>query len=190
MLSWPQLSWVAEAENGRIVGYVLSKMYVFDCLHLTHCVLTPVCSDEDTENTTDETHGHITSVAVLRSHRRLGLATRLMVQAHMDMRDVFGVTKCCLHVREGNVAARSMYMGKLGYHVAATESKYYGDGEDALYCQCELAQPCAVGVKALPKPADEPRGEDGLTVKQRKRRRQRQRKKARAAAAARAEAGQ
>lgn len=25
-LSWPQLSYVAEAENGKIVGYVLAKM--------------------------------------------------------------------------------------------------------------------------------------------------------------------
>lgn len=30
-LSWPQLSYVAEDHKGRIVGYVLAKMYV-DCL--------------------------------------------------------------------------------------------------------------------------------------------------------------
>lgn len=29
-LSWPQLSYVAEDEEGRIVGYVLAKMYVID----------------------------------------------------------------------------------------------------------------------------------------------------------------
>ncbi len=27
-LSWPQLSYVAEDDNGRIVGYVLAKMWV------------------------------------------------------------------------------------------------------------------------------------------------------------------
>ena len=32
-LSWPQLSYVAEDEKGRIVGYVLAKMYVF-CAHV------------------------------------------------------------------------------------------------------------------------------------------------------------
>jgi ribosomal protein S18 acetylase RimI-like enzyme len=33
--------------------------------------------DEDTS----EIHGHITSLAVLRSHRKLGLATKLMQQS-------------------------------------------------------------------------------------------------------------
>lgn len=28
LLSWPQLSYVAEDHKGRIVGYVLAKMYV------------------------------------------------------------------------------------------------------------------------------------------------------------------
>jgi peptide alpha-N-acetyltransferase len=28
LLSWPQCSWVAENEDGNIVGYVLAKMYV------------------------------------------------------------------------------------------------------------------------------------------------------------------
>lgn len=48
-LSWPQLSYVAEDEKGNIVGYVLAKM------------------EEDQE---DLKHGHITSLAVKRSHRR------------------------------------------------------------------------------------------------------------------------
>ena len=33
-LSWPQLSFVAEDENGKIVGYVLSKMFVYKILYL------------------------------------------------------------------------------------------------------------------------------------------------------------
>ena len=48
-LSWPQLSYVAEDYDGKIVGYVLAKM------------------DEETD---DDPHGHITSLAVKRSHRR------------------------------------------------------------------------------------------------------------------------
>ena len=48
-LSWPQLSFVAEDPNrGEIVGYVLAKM------------------EEEAE---DDPHGHITSLAVKRSHR-------------------------------------------------------------------------------------------------------------------------
>ena len=48
-LSWPQLSFVAEEpSSGQIVGYVLAKM------------------EEEAE---DDPHGHITSLAVKRSHR-------------------------------------------------------------------------------------------------------------------------
>ena len=47
-LSWPQLSFVAEDPGGQIVGYVLAKM------------------EEEAE---DDPHGHITSLAVKRSHR-------------------------------------------------------------------------------------------------------------------------
>ena len=62
-LSWPQVSYVAVDEDGKIVGYVLAKM-------------------EDEEPT--DPHGHITSLAVLRSYRRLGLANKLMEQARMS----------------------------------------------------------------------------------------------------------
>jgi ribosomal protein S18 acetylase RimI-like enzyme len=56
LLSWPPLQHVAEDASGKIVGYVLAKM-----------------EEEDVE-----LHGHVTSLAVLRSHRKLGLATKLM----------------------------------------------------------------------------------------------------------------
>ena len=66
ILSWPQLLFVAEDENsGAIVGYVLAKME---------------------EETGKETYGHITSLAVLRSHRKLGLATKLMEAAQHSMK--------------------------------------------------------------------------------------------------------
>ena len=63
-LSWPQLSYVAEDEKGKIVGYVLAKM------------------EEDPDDSVP--HGHITSLAVKRSHRRLGLAQKLMDQVRWN----------------------------------------------------------------------------------------------------------
>jgi peptide alpha-N-acetyltransferase len=66
ILSWPQLLYVAEDYNGRIVGYVLAKM----------------------EEETNECHGHITSLAVLRTHRKLGIATKLMTAAQNAMEQV------------------------------------------------------------------------------------------------------
>ena len=61
ILTWPQLSYVAEDEKGRIVGYILAKM------------------DEDAQP--DDVHGHVTSISVLRTFRRLGLAQKLMLMS-------------------------------------------------------------------------------------------------------------
>lgn len=58
VLSWPHLLFVAEDYDGKIVGYVLAKI-----------------DDEENQATI---HGHITSLSVLRTHRKLGLATKLM----------------------------------------------------------------------------------------------------------------
>merc|ERR1711968_436938 len=63
VLSWPQLLFCAEDYNKKIVGYVLAKM------------------EEDAE----VPHGHITSLAVLRSHRKLGIAAKLMTAAQESM---------------------------------------------------------------------------------------------------------
>lgn len=74
ILSWPQLLYVAEDYNGRIVGYVLAKM----------------------EEESNECHGHITSLAVLRTHRKLGLATKLMTAAQAAMEQVaFSILELC-----------------------------------------------------------------------------------------------
>lgn len=78
-LTWPQLSFVAvvrprgghktkssgpgmagdvTGEYPKVVGYVLAKM--------------------EEEPTDGKQHGHITSLSVMRTHRRLGIAERLM----------------------------------------------------------------------------------------------------------------
>ncbi len=92
-LSWPQLIHVAENHKGQIVGYVLAKM------------------EEDAV----PAHGHITSLAVLRTHRKCGIATNLMRQAHARMKEAFGAHYCSLHVRYTNNAAFHLYSQTLGY---------------------------------------------------------------------------
>ena len=59
IMSWPQLLHVAEDGRGEIVGYVLAKM----------------------EEDSSVPHGHITSLAVLRTYRKRGIATKLMKAA-------------------------------------------------------------------------------------------------------------
>lgn len=100
---------VAEDAKGRIVGYVLSKM----------------------EEEASVVHGHITSLAVLRPYRKLGLARRLMHCAHEAMKDTFEAQYVSLHVRESNTAAKHLYIESLGYTIHDIEAKYYADSEDA-----------------------------------------------------------
>ncbi|KAI5360016.1 putative GNAT domain, acyl-CoA N-acyltransferase, N-acetyltransferase Ard1 [Septoria linicola] len=126
-LSWPQLSYVAvdvsrpqktPYDAPKIVGYVLAKM------------------EEDPQDGVQ--HGHITSLSVMRTHRRLGLAEKLMRQSQRAMFETYGAQYVSLHVRESNFAALSLYRDTLGFKVIATEAKYYADGEDAYSMRMDL----------------------------------------------------
>lgn len=113
LLSWPQLLWVAEDFDGKIVGYVLAKM------------------EEDTNK-----HGHITSLSVLRTHRKRGIATALMRRSQHEMEHVFQAEYVSLHVRQSNRAAYHLYSQTLQYEVNDIEKGYYADGEDAYDMRC------------------------------------------------------
>lgn len=120
-LTWPQLLYVAEDYKKRIVGYVLAKM-----------------NDEDAEDSVP--HGHITSLAVCRSHRKMGIATKLMKAANRAMRESFSAKYVSLHVRESNRAAFHLYNVTLGYKVHDVEKGYYADGEDAYDMRCNFEE--------------------------------------------------
>ena len=111
-LAWPQILFVAEADNGNIVGYVMAKL------------------DED-EKKSKKIEAHITSLSVLRTHRKLGIATKLMRATHEQMVKVLKCESCSLRVRVTNRAAINLYQGVLGYKINDVETKYYADGEDA-----------------------------------------------------------
>ncbi|XP_065830103.1 N-alpha-acetyltransferase 10-like [Oscarella lobularis] len=117
-LSWPQLSYVAEDEKGKIVGYVLAKM------------------EEDPD---EAPHGHITSLAVKRPYRRLGLAQKLMDQASRSMVECFAAEYVSLHVRKSNRAALHLYETTLKFEIYDTEPRYYADGEDAFAMKRDLS---------------------------------------------------
>ena len=115
-LSWPQLSYIAEDEDGKTVGYVLAK------------------TEEDPD---DGPHG---SLAVKRSHQRLGLAQKLMGQASRVMIENFNAKYVSLHVRKSNWAALHLYSNALNFQVSEVEPKYYADGEDAYAMKPGLSQ--------------------------------------------------
>jgi hypothetical protein len=83
-------------------------------------------------------HGHITSLSVMRTHRRLGLAEKLMRQSQRAMAETFAAHYVSLHVRVSNTAALHLYRDTLGFTVDKVEAKYYADGEDAYSMKMEL----------------------------------------------------
>eukprot|EP01027_Heterolobosea_sp_BB2_P006871 GEZU01010302.1.p1 GENE.GEZU01010302.1~~GEZU01010302.1.p1 ORF type:complete len:202 (-),score=63.70 GEZU01010302.1:413-1018(-) len=150
-LTWPQLLYVAEDYNGKVVGYVLSKM------------------EEDAA----EPHGHITSLAVMRTHRKLRLANKLMEQAERDMEDVFGANYLSLHVRKSNAGAIHLYKNTLGFDEHGIEKKYYADQEDAYDMRKQLkgrkqAAACKGGDDKAAKPgvANKPQEATAATTEQ------------------------
>ncbi|KAF2759711.1 hypothetical protein EJ05DRAFT_474775 [Pseudovirgaria hyperparasitica] len=84
-------------------------------------------------------HGHITSLSVMRTHRRLGLAEKLMRQSQRAMAETFSAHYVSLHVRMSNTAALHLYRDTLGFTVDKVEAKYYADGEDAYSMRMELS---------------------------------------------------
>ncbi len=86
-------------------------------------------------------HGHITSLAVLRPYRKLGLAAKLMEQANHAMHETYGSQFCSLHVRRSNRAALHLYRQSMGFEEVGVELKYYADGEDAFSMRKALGAP-------------------------------------------------
>ena len=129
-MTWPQLSFVAvvrpprnaspaQLKYPKVVGYVLAKL------------------EEDVPAGQPQ-HGHITSISVLRTHRRLGIAEKLMRLSSRAMAEVYNAEYVSLHVRMSNVAALGLYKDTLGFEVEKTEKGYYADGEDALQMKWSL----------------------------------------------------
>lgn len=114
-----QLSYIAEDEVGKIVGYVLAKM------------------EEDPDNVP---HGHITPLAVKRCHLSFALAKKLMDQASQAMIENFSAKYVSLHARKSNRAALHLCSNTLNLQVSEVEPKYYADGEDAYALKRDLSQ--------------------------------------------------
>ena len=90
----------------------------------------------DEDETKHPPHGHITSLSVLRTHRKRGIATLLMKRSQTEMASVFGAYYVSLHVRKSNRAAFHLYNETLKYEIHDIERGYYADGEDAYDMRC------------------------------------------------------
>ncbi|KAL6449663.1 ARD1 N-terminal acetyltransferase A complex catalytic subunit ARD1 [Candida maltosa Xu316] len=138
ILSWPQASFVATTyenindselsstiptdpkgdtayinKGEKIIGYVLGKM------------------EDDADATDKIPHGHITSLSVMRTYRRMGIAAKLMRQSLYAMCESFNAKK-------SNRAALHLYRDSLNFEVQSIEKSYYQDGEDAYAMRLDL----------------------------------------------------
>jgi len=102
---WPDLCYVQEAPNGRLMGYVLGKV----------------------EGAGQELHGHVTAITVSPQYRRLGLARGMMHLIEQISDEVYEALFVDLFVRCKNSIARDMYEG-MGYSVWRRIIGYYGTG--------------------------------------------------------------
>jgi len=118
--------------NGENVSHALDR---------TILALKRIREEETPEG--EEPHGHVTSISVLRSYRRLGLAKKLMIQSRVynlpsfscisliyspmleeAMVNVYKAGYVSLHVRKSNRAAIGLYRDTLGFLVDKVEEKY------------------------------------------------------------------
>lgn len=123
MSMWPEYMRVAESPiltvfaskadsvlGGRVMGYMIAK----------------------SEGYGENWHGHVTALSVAPEYRRMGLASRLM----LEFEDTSDRKKCYfadLFVRASNELGHSVYT-KLGYIIYRRVLNYYAgkdDGEDA-----------------------------------------------------------
>lgn len=101
--------------EGRILGYIMCRKETDFSSFSQHFSLSP--------------RGHLVSLAVRSSNRRMGLGRSLVEAAHDAMRRN-GIKESYLEVRADNTPAISLYKG-MGYEVKKTVSSYYMDGTTA-----------------------------------------------------------
>ncbi|KAI3906859.1 hypothetical protein MKW98_004909 [Papaver atlanticum] len=115
---WPRLVYVAEDHGtGCVVGFVFAEM----------------------EGEGTETHGYIADLGVLPTHRKSGIAKKLMDAAHNALVQEYDSEYVSLHVLKSNQDAINLYSEKLGYNYEIA-ANFYENGEDAYVMQKQLQE--------------------------------------------------
>ncbi|KAI3906856.1 hypothetical protein MKW98_004906 [Papaver atlanticum] len=91
-----------------------------------------------------ERHGYISYLGVYPTHRKLGIAKKLMTAAEKALVQEYGSEYVFLHVGRSSVAAISLFTEKLGYQTQKTAAEFYDNGEDAQVMRKQL-QPKQAG---------------------------------------------
>ncbi|KAK2947663.1 putative N-terminal acetyltransferase A complex catalytic subunit NAA10 [Blattamonas nauphoetae] len=153
----PEMIQIAELPHShKVIGYVMSRM------------------QERNNIQKEPPYGGITSVSILRTYRKMGIAHRLMRCAHRAMGEIYGAEYVSLHVRETNTAAKHLYLKTMGYHLHEPHIEYYADGETAYELHCSTKRELFEHVSRKYRAKDgnqqtgEPGGGEGKSKKRRK----------------------
>ncbi|MHA1242851.1 MAG: GNAT family N-acetyltransferase [Promethearchaeota archaeon] len=76
-------------------------------------------------------NGHLVSIAVLKTYRRLGIASTLLSHSMKKIKK-YKVDEFVLEVRVSNFEATNLYK-RFNYQTHSIKEKYYRDGENAYY---------------------------------------------------------
>lgn len=139
LFNWPHLALVAEhvfdqgsptpQRKAEVIGYVLGRIDG----------LVPLEKGEVRQKDAG-TGGHVTSLAVLPTWRKQGIAVKLMVTLHQRMTKHHSAKSSSLHVRVSNDAAVRLYRDLLGYEIMKVVEGYYQDGENAYFMVADLTR--------------------------------------------------
>lgn len=76
--------------------------------------------------------GHLVSLAVSENFRRMGIATKLIIESMKKVSN-YNINEFVLEVRVSNIPAVKLYQNVFNFKKIRVIEKYYRDGEDALY---------------------------------------------------------
>lgn len=137
---WPDLSLVAVDQNEDLVGYTLGKAELMQLRPSSFpgrnalFALENNAQEQQGQGSLNEEpayQGHVTSIAVYMSHRKHGIAKKLMNTLHTNMANTYKIDTVNLHCRVGNAPAIKLYSELFKYRCASLIKNYYDDDEDA-----------------------------------------------------------
>ncbi|MFX1235536.1 MAG: GNAT family N-acetyltransferase [Promethearchaeota archaeon] len=117
---YPESFLVACNSHGKILGYIMWRVEKLPSKY----------------NLEFTNKGHLVSIAVLKDHRKLGIAKSLLIKS-MDEVKKYNIDEYVLEVRVSNYPAINLYKG-FGFKTHSIKRNYYRDQENAYYMVKEV----------------------------------------------------
>ena len=124
----------------RDLAYSKPELQSYLCLPGGDCVIAEVAGQIAGFLITahEDTFGYIVTIDVLESHRRHGVATRMLAESERRLLAA-GATEVELETATDNAAAIAFWQ-KHGYRIRGTKKDYYPNGRDAWHMTKSLEE--------------------------------------------------